>query len=217
MRVVIVAERRLYADVLAAALGLEGPQLDIDAVTSLDDAVEACRREPADVVLIDQALSDAPGTVLRRLNALVANETRFLLLSADDWADARRDARAAGLDGAVSKFALPDELARIVSSGTGERIVHAAPYRPESTARRHRCASDHRLTPREYDVMRELARGGDNATIATRLGIRPNTARTHVQNILAKLNVSTRLEVATHALEHDLASTSTRPTDEVAG
>jgi DNA-binding NarL/FixJ family response regulator len=50
------------------------------------------------------------------------------------------------------------------------------------------------LTPREHAVLQELATGHDNATVARTLRMSPNTVRTHVQNILSKLNVHSKLE-----------------------
>ena len=49
-----------------------------------------------------------------------------------------------------------------------------------------------------------LVRGADGATMASRLGISRNTVRTHVQNILTKLQVHSRLEAATFAVRHRL-------------
>jgi DNA-binding NarL/FixJ family response regulator len=52
------------------------------------------------------------------------------------------------------------------------------------------------LSQRQITVLRLISNGASNATIATELGISPNTARTHVQNLLAKLGVSNRLAAA---------------------
>ncbi|MFD0583002.1 helix-turn-helix domain-containing protein [Dactylosporangium darangshiense] len=56
-----------------------------------------------------------------------------------------------------------------------------------------------RLTDREREVLALVAEGRSNGQIATALYISPKTASVHVSNILAKLNVSTRTEAATHA------------------
>jgi DNA-binding CsgD family transcriptional regulator len=59
----------------------------------------------------------------------------------------------------------------------------------------------HGLTHREVEVLRELARGKRNADVAQELSISPHTVRTHVQNLLAKLDVSSRLGAAAAARE----------------
>jgi DNA-binding NarL/FixJ family response regulator len=61
-----------------------------------------------------------------------------------------------------------------------------------------------RLSRREREVLALLAEGLDHTRIATALVISPQTARTHIQNILEKLEVHSRLEAAGLALEHDL-------------
>lgn len=60
------------------------------------------------------------------------------------------------------------------------------------------------LTPREREVLSLLGRGLTNDGIATELVISPETARTHVSNLLAKLEVNSRFEAASFVLRHDL-------------
>lgn len=60
------------------------------------------------------------------------------------------------------------------------------------------------LTPREFQVLELLARGADTETIATELIISEATARNHIQHILHKLGVHSRLEAVAYAREHDL-------------
>lgn len=61
------------------------------------------------------------------------------------------------------------------------------------------------LTKRERDVLRMLVEGARSEAIAKRMSISPNTVRTHVQNILTKLQVHSRLEAAAFAVRHGLA------------
>jgi DNA-binding NarL/FixJ family response regulator len=61
-----------------------------------------------------------------------------------------------------------------------------------------------RLTQREKEVLALLAEGADNEAIARALVISPQTARTHIQNILGKLNVHSRLEAAAIAMQNGL-------------
>jgi two-component system nitrate/nitrite response regulator NarL len=60
------------------------------------------------------------------------------------------------------------------------------------------------LTRREREVLNLLAQGGDNDAIAQALVISPQTARTHIQNVLGKLGVHSRLEAAAFARRNDL-------------
>jgi two-component system nitrate/nitrite response regulator NarL len=62
------------------------------------------------------------------------------------------------------------------------------------------------LTLRERQVVALLVEGASNKAMAKRLALRPNTVRTHVQNIMDKLGVHSRLEVVSLAIRQGLAS-----------
>jgi len=77
-------------------------------------------------------------------------------------------------------------------------------------------AARHGLTPRELEVLQHVSEGCSNREIGGRLYISERTARTHVQNILNKLDVSTRAAAAAHAVEHGLIERQRRsPSDEL--
>ncbi len=66
------------------------------------------------------------------------------------------------------------------------------------------------LTPRELEVLEILVRGGSNPQIARELALSPNTVRTHVQSILTKLQVRSRLEAAAFAVRFGIVRDSER-------
>jgi DNA-binding NarL/FixJ family response regulator len=68
------------------------------------------------------------------------------------------------------------------------------------------------LTPRELEVLRALVDGLSTPDICARLFIAPNTLRTHVQNIMGKLRVHSKLEAVAFALRHRLVEPP-RPED----
>lgn len=118
------------------------------------------------------------------LAALEAGATGFLLKDAD--ADDVAAAIRAAVDGRVH---LDPAAARILARG----VRTTNPGRP-----------DQHLTQRELDVLRLLARGQSNQEIADGLAITERTARTHVSNILAKLDLRSRTQAALFAVEHRL-------------
>jgi two-component system nitrate/nitrite response regulator NarL len=73
------------------------------------------------------------------------------------------------------------------------------------------------LTPREREVLALLVEGLSGVVIANRLGISRNTVRTHVQSILTKLQVHSRLEAATFAVRHRLVHTNVPQAVEAVG
>jgi two-component system, NarL family, nitrate/nitrite response regulator NarL len=101
-----------------------------------------------------------------------------------------------GIDAWVSQDAtVADLLAAIHGDGS---------CRPPVAAARTNGASVH-LTPREEQVLAELLAGGDTVGMAERLSVSPQTLRTHVQNILRKLGVSSRAQAAAWAVKNGRA------------
>ena len=120
----------------------------------------------------------------------------------------------AGASGFLLKDAEADELAAAIrAAASGE--VHLDPAVAGIVARRMRNGAAGagigsgadalgRLTARERDVLGGVARGLSNRSIADELGITERTARTHVSNILAKLELSSRTQAALLAVQHGL-------------
>jgi two-component system nitrate/nitrite response regulator NarL len=67
-------------------------------------------------------------------------------------------------------------------------------------------AEKDRLTPRERDTLALLAKGASNKEIARHLDLAESTVKIHVQNILKKLNLSSRVQAAVYAVEHGMAT-----------
>src|SRR5205085_12530049 len=117
-----------------------------------------------------------------------------------------------GADAIVFK---DDEIGHIVEVVEGDHgTVHRAkaPLQDFTPTRVHRSARDadelgRFLTDRERDVLARLVHGESGKQLARHMGIAYSTARTHIQNILAKLGVHSRLEAVAFAVEHGLCDT----------
>jgi ATP/maltotriose-dependent transcriptional regulator MalT len=125
-------------------------------------------------------LLEAPYEVART-RVLIGEACRAL-----DDADAFKLELEAALDGFVRLGALPDAV----------RVERLLGRTPDTAA--------HGLSPRELEVLRLLATGKSNRQIAAALVISEHTAARHVQNIFAKLRVSSRAAATAFAFEHDL-------------
>lgn len=163
-----------------------------------------------DVALIDLQLPDGSGVEVIREMCAASCAGHALVLTANP--DKTRHARAieAGACGVMGKTA---HLAEIV---TAIRRVHAGEtvQSPQEVIELLRLACLERdrdqvarqtlasLTPRERQVLEALALGLDNKAIGERLFISPETARTHVVKLLAKLHVDSRLQAAIFAIRN---------------
>ncbi|WP_246038759.1 LuxR C-terminal-related transcriptional regulator [Chitiniphilus eburneus] len=92
----------------------------------------------------------------------------------------------------------------IADSMTGKLVAQfraqtTAPAAPAAPAEREK------LTPREREIVACLARGESNKEIARRLDLAESTVKIHIQSVLRKLNLSSRVQVAVYAVEHGLA------------
>ncbi|WP_009904634.1 LuxR C-terminal-related transcriptional regulator, partial [Burkholderia thailandensis] len=77
---------------------------------------------------------------------------------------------------------------------------------PAATPAAHVPVDPDQLTPREHDIVRALARGASNKEIAREFDVAESTVKIHVQNVLKKLNLSSRVQIAVYAVERGLTA-----------
>jgi DNA-binding NarL/FixJ family response regulator len=184
---------------------------DIQVVGEAADGSEVVERALAtrpDVVLMDVRMPALDGieATRRLLDALPA--TRVLILTTFDLDEYVVDAFRAGASGFLLKTAPPQQLVaavRTVQEGDAllapvstRRLIEQA-ARPVTTP-----PVLERLTAREQDVLRLLARGLTNAEIAGELVVEPSTIKSHVASLLAKLSLRDRVHAVVFAYESGL-------------
>jgi two-component system, NarL family, nitrate/nitrite response regulator NarL len=183
-------------------LGLEV----LPVVTTASEATEAAQQEP-DLVLVDIGLPDQSGFALGERILEEHPATKVVALTALDDASLVREALRVGFAGYITKDTRTDMLVRLLWGVLDGQVVVAASANGGQAA--NNASSDpevlqSQLTRREMEVLRLLVDGASSAEIARTLDVSPNTVRTHVQGILAKLQVHSRLEAAAFAVRHNL-------------
>lgn len=180
------------------------------------EAVEAVRRLSPDVVLMDIRMPQIDGieATRRLLQGRAGNSPpRVLMLTTFDLDVYVHEALRAGASGFLLKDAPRDELVDAVRAVvTGERLLAPALTRrlverflqAPPPAGNGRPAALAGLTDRELDVLRLLARGLSNGEIAGRLFLGEATVKTHVNRILAKLGLPSRVQAVVVAYETGL-------------
>jgi two-component system nitrate/nitrite response regulator NarL len=221
VRLMLVDDHAAFRQPLAFMLEREPDMTVVAQADSIAEAREVLSgmSESVDVALVDLRLPDGIGTDIVRDLRTANARSHSLVITADS--DKLQHARAleAGATGVISKTAQLSEIVdaiRRVHNGESVQSAHeviellrlAGRERERDQARQVTLA---RLTPRERQVLETLSEGLDNRAIADRLFISPETARTHVVKLLAKLNVESRLQAAIFAIENGVSAAELAP------
>jgi len=210
IRVLLVDDHQLLTDALAGLLGRE-PDIEVVGVAASLGDVRRLGRLTADVVLMDYRLPDGTGAEATREIKARRPRTKVIMLSAVADDETVLDAIRAGVDGYLTKDrASHDVVGAVRAAHAGEillpRSVVFEIAQRVALARRDAASRNvvEQLTPREVEVLLALAEGLSSREICERLYIAPNTLRTHVQNIMTKLRVHSKLEAVAFALRQGM-------------
>jgi DNA-binding NarL/FixJ family response regulator len=195
----------VFLDAMATVLSQHGYTVAVSR--TITETLAAVRRGKPDVCLLDRhfAGSDSIDAVADLLDA--SPDTKIVVLSADPSLDGVLQALQSGAAGYLHKTrgiaAVTTAIDRV---RRGELVVDVPRNmrcrQPQPRDDWRRLASY--LTSRERDCLGYLVDGLDTAAMATKLGVAQATVRTHVQSVLTKLGVHSRLEAATLAVRHGL-------------
>jgi two-component system nitrate/nitrite response regulator NarL len=208
-RVLLADSQPLFNEALEALFSRNDEHQVIGRCSLAEDAFSQVSNLRPDLVLIDAGLGleGSPTLVARMLEA--CPQAKVIVLGDDHDADLLLTAIRAGAAGVVGKTYGASTVLRVaeaVMEGEG-----AVPHRMLLELARRMVATDRtqdsplsRLSPRERQVLALLSRGWDNARIGRDLLISQHTVRTHIQNILEKLGMHSKLEAATFAMQRGM-------------
>jgi DNA-binding NarL/FixJ family response regulator len=212
MRVIICDDQALIRDSLEMLLSLDK---DIDVVGQAPDGAEALElvaQHQPDLVLMDLKMPGMNGIEATRQIRIHYPAVKVLVLTTYDDDEWVFDAIRAGAAGYLLKDTPREGVIRAVK-GTVEGKAFVDPAvagkllgQVASQQAQPPTLITDKLTRREVDVLRLLARGLSNADIAGRLYLSEGTVRNHVSAILAKLDVSDRTQAAVMAIQHGLGN-----------
>lgn len=210
IRILIVDDHAAFREPLAFMFDRE-PRFNVIAHAGSISEVRNKLKE-VDVAIVDLDLAGQDGVEL--VNDLREKNPDAMVLILTGNNDRRDFARAveAGAAGVMHKSASIPEIIDavdrlnegelLISSGELSELLNLAKHQRRQAREIQQAIN--RLTPRELEILQELAKGLSNKEIAQRLYIQPETLRKHTGNILTKLNVHSKLEALVFAMRHGL-------------
>jgi two-component system nitrate/nitrite response regulator NarL len=217
IRILLIDDHTLFRSGVHALLQR---QPDFEVVGDAADGIEGIKRAKQhrpDVVLLDLNMPGLSGIETLQLLQQDLPDTAVIMLTVSEDVDELTSALHKGACGYLLKNMDADALATMIRrAADGESVIAesmtqrliAKMRTPQKAEELHAHAipttGDARessaLTPRERDIVRIVARGASNKDIARELDLAESTVKIHVRNVLRKLNLTSRVQIAIHAL-----------------
>lgn len=198
-------------------------QSDFDVVAEAADGIEGLKRARElrpDVILLDLNMPGLSGLEVLRILSQDLPACAVIVLTVSEEGDELAEALRSGARGYLVKNIDAEALVAgirmavdgqaVIDPGMTAKLVAQFRSQPsgsgQATARGEGDAQRSKLTAREMQVTQLLARGASNKVIARELDVSESTVKIHVQNVLKKLNLNSRVQIAVYVVEHGLAA-----------
>ena len=212
LRILLIDDHTLFRSGLRLLLQRHSQFEVVAEAADGGEGLKLARRTSPDVILLDLNMPGLSGLDTLKLLVQEVPQAAVVVLTVSEEGDELAQALTSGARGYLLKSidgaALADAIGRaaagesVISPAMTTKLVERFRAPP---ARAPQAAPDHeRLTPREREIVRHLAQGGSNKEIARHLDVAESTVKIHVQNILKKLGLASRVQVVVYAVEHGL-------------
>ena len=203
----LVDDNTLLRASLAKLIGLWREDATIEEASDGKEALEKARRLRPNIILMDIRMPNCDGIEATRLIKAEQPETKIIMLTVSEEDDDLFEAIRSGAHGYLLKNMQPDELFSmlegaleghaVMAPAMAERILHA--FVDEAHRRAEMGETQDELSPREIEVLELARQGATNKEIAERLFISVGTVKNHIHNILEKLHLKNRAQIAAYA------------------
>jgi DNA-binding NarL/FixJ family response regulator len=209
IRVVVVDDQPVFTEMLRMVLDMQDDIKVVGMAFTGDEGFKLALDAKPDVLLVDYHMPGMTGLEVIQALRAEGEGTTVLVLTADTGEAVMAEAIAAGAAGYITKQqALSEVVQAVRTASEGEPVV--PPFMiPRILSHFHRQQQREqqaellrsKLSAREIEILEQLARGRNNESIAELFVLSPNTVRTHIQNIIKKMGVHSKLEATTLALQ----------------
>lgn len=209
IKVVIVDDQALIRDGLRTMLELDDGISVVGEAADGGSAIDVVQRSRPDLVLMDIRMPGVDGLEATRRLLGRPNSPKVLVLTTYDADEYVLEAMRAGASGFLLKDLRKGQLVRAVhQAAAGDLVIDPSITRrlieksaDTSRARAEARSGLGRLTEREVEVLKLMARGLTNAELATELSVSESTVKTHVARVLDKLELRDRVQAVILAYE----------------
>jgi DNA-binding NarL/FixJ family response regulator len=200
IRILVADDHYVVRMGVAAIINHEADMTVVAEAANGSQAIELFDQHKPDLALLDSRMPLKNGVQAAREIQAKSPTARILMLTAFDGDEDIFRALSAGVQGYVLKNATGEQLVPAIRAvAAGQRWI------PEEVAQRLAARTTFEpLTPRELEVLHELAKGLANKQIADVMNISEHTTKGYLKNILAKLHVADRTEAVTLAIQRGL-------------
>ena len=196
MKLLIVDDHPLVRRGISSALFLEKEVDQVLEASNIEEAINLIDMEEPELSIVDLYLGDESGLDLIKRAKSNGVSSRFVILTSSSKKEDFQKSVEVGVDGYILKEAYIEDILYAISIVMrGKKFIDSelVRYQMDSSSKEDYMKD---LTPREKDVLLELAKGLSNADIGSQLFISECTVKKHVSNILSKLNLERRIEAA---------------------
>lgn len=211
VRVLVVDDQELFRRGLTMLLGVEDGIDVVAEASSAEEGMDAALATAPDVVLLDVRMPELSGIEACRAIKEAVPTAKIVMLTASDEEADLYEAVKSGASGYLLKDSSIEEVAQgirvvadgqsLISPSMAAKLIDEfkTMSRPERST-----GPALKLTDRELEVLRLVAKGLSNREVAQRLAISENTVKNHVRNMLEKLQLHSRMEAVMYAVREKI-------------
>ncbi|MBI2953854.1 MAG: response regulator transcription factor [Chloroflexi bacterium] len=211
MKVLLVDDHALVRNGIASLLVANNVEVVDEASDGLE-AIDKARKLKPDLILMDIQMPRCNGLEATRLIKAELPEITIVVLTVSEDDEDLFEALKSGADGYLLKNLKADEFFDLLG-GLKKKEAAIAPFLTakiikefarQTNRRDEGTASEGELTKREHEILRLVAVGASNKEIASALNVTENTVKYHLGNIMQKLHLRNRAQVAAYATTQGL-------------